>query len=118
MSGTQSVIFMAMFLTCIFRTPVRRAAANTSNKRVREKYHYDFPERWLLVTYMTIRAREVPLFFYNAFLKPTVVILSVIACGEKGRLMVLGDSQYGCFKEKSLGARGDLSWCMKIPKHL
>lgn len=70
------------------------------------------------MTNMTIRAREVPLFFHKAFLKPAVVILSVIAWGKKGKLMVVGDSQYGCFEQKSLGIRGDLSQCMEIPKHL
>lgn len=61
--------------------------------------------------YQSYSVREMPSFFYKAFLKPSLLIFAMIAQSMKGRLMVLRASQYSCF-ESGRFLRENICWSL------
>ena len=61
--------------------------------------------------YQRYDGRETPLFFYKAFLKPSLVIFAMIAQNMKGRLMVLRDLQYSYFESERF-LQEKVSWSL------
>jgi len=61
--------------------------------------------------YQSSNVREIPLFFYEAFLKPSLVIFAMIAQGMQERLVVLRDLQYSCFESERF-LQEKVSWSL------